>query len=116
MADSKRLEDVCRAGGDVALGMIGMFGRMASEFVDARRKRKLEDRAGDFWVYAAHAWERGLHDARETAQLVRDDLSDRRRRVRLGEQTKKGRTVMKIKIVKKPSTEQSKKIAIVGGY
>jgi hypothetical protein len=83
MADSKRtdrierMEHVCRAGGDVALGMIGMFGRMASEFVDARRKLKLQERDGDFWVYAAHAFERGLDDARETAQLVKNDLSDR---------------------------------------
>jgi hypothetical protein len=77
MADNKRFEDVCRAGGDVALGMIGMFGRMASEFVDARRKRKQQELTGDFWVYAAHAFEKGLDDARATAQLVKDDLSDR---------------------------------------
>ena len=79
MADNRRMEDVLRAGGDVALGVIGMFGRMASELVDARRKSRQLDRPGDFWVYAAHAWERGLDDARETAQLVRDDLTDRLR-------------------------------------
>jgi hypothetical protein len=73
------MEDVLRAGGDVALGMIGMFGRMASEMVDARRKDRQLERSGDFWVYFAHAWERGLDDARETAKLVRDDLSERLR-------------------------------------
>jgi len=77
MTDTKRIEDVVRAGGDVALGLVGMFGRMANAFVEARRQLKQQERAGDFWVYAAHAWERGLDDARETAQLVRDDLSDR---------------------------------------
>jgi hypothetical protein len=79
MVESKRLLDVVKAGGDVALGMIGMVGRMASEMVEARRKDRLNEEAGDFWVYAAHAFEKGLDDARETAKLVKDDLRERLR-------------------------------------
>jgi hypothetical protein len=79
MVESKRLLDVFKASGDVALGMIGMVGRMASEMVDARRKARSNEEAGDFWVYAAQAFEKGLDDARETAKLVKDDLRERLR-------------------------------------
>jgi hypothetical protein len=79
MVENKRMVDVFKASGDVALGMIGMFGRMASEMVDARRKDRLNDEVGDFWVYAAQAFEKGMDDARETAKLVKDDLRERLR-------------------------------------